>query len=211
MSRWIKIVAALVFLSGAIVGAANGAYWLGQQLDDDPGGAGSCAVLVLGSPTRADGTTGPIQRFRVAAGVETYRANHCGALVVSGGAVHNQHVEAESMAGLARKAGVAPNHIIVEGKARSTWQNVGCATPLVAGYDRVLIVSDSLHAFRAKRYACRQSQNLCQRVRAVGRFGPASLWWWHVSGAMYELADYVRDKLIYARHPERNAAVCPGI
>jgi hypothetical protein len=114
------------------------------------------------------------------------------------------------MAELARGAGMPQAHIVIEGQARSTWQNVGCATPLVGAYDRILIVSESLHAFRAKRYACRQDANLCQRVRAVGRIGPASLWWWRIPASVYELLDYVRDRLIYERHEERNAPVCPA-
>jgi vancomycin permeability regulator SanA len=208
--RPIKILTILFLLTAAVVGGANVAYWLGERMDDNPAGTGSCAVLVLGYPTRADGSPDPVQRFRMSAGVEIYRQNHCGALVISGGAAHNQYVEAQTMAELARGAGVPQEHIVIEGKARSTWQNVGYATPLVAAYDRILIVSESLHAFRAKRYACRQDVNLCKRVRAVGRVGPASLWWWRIPASVYELLDYVRDQLIYERHEERNAPVCPA-
>ena len=192
-----------------LVAVTNGAYWLAERYDDNPAGVGTCAVLVLGSPTRADGTSGPIQHFRVDAGVRAFRKQACSALVLSGGAAHNRYVEAQAMAKLAEAEGVAPGHIVVEGRSRSTWENIGCSTPLVAGYGRVLIVSDSLHAFRAKRYACRQDTDLCRRVRAVGKMGPANLWWWRIPGAIYELRDYLRDKLIYERHPARNSAVCP--
>jgi vancomycin permeability regulator SanA len=193
-----KILAVVILFSLTTVVLTNGAYWLGERLDDDPGGAGRCAVLVLGYPTRADGSPAPVQRFRVSAGIDVYRANDCALMVFSGGAAHNRFVEGKTMADLARAEGIGARHIVIEDRARSTWQNVGCATPLVSGYARVLIVSESLHAFRARRYACRQDENLCKRVRAVGKVGPLSLWWWRVPG-----------KLVYERHPERNAPICP--
>lgn len=193
-----------------LVGATNGAYWLAERYDDNPSGPGTCAVLVLGSPTRADGSSGPIQHFRVEAGVREFRKQACSALILSGGAAHNRYVEAHAMENLAEADGIASSHIVIEGRSRSTWENIGCSTPLLAGYSRVLIVSDSLHAFRAKRYACRQDADLCRRVRVAGKMGPANLWWWRIPGAIYELRDYLRDKLIYERHPARNSAVCPG-
>jgi vancomycin permeability regulator SanA len=130
-------------------------------------GAGSCAVLVAGYPTREDGSAHPLQRARVAAGVAALRAGGCTRLVLSGGAVHGRYVEAQTMAGLARERGVAAEQIVVEERARSTWQNVGCAAPLLAGFERVYLVSEGLHARRARRYLCRQQPGWCDRVVAV--------------------------------------------
>lgn len=210
MSGKLRALTITVAVLALIVLAANGAYWLGEQMNDDPAGAGSCAVLVLGYPTRADGTPDPVQRFRVKAGIEVYKKNRCDAFVVSGGAAHNTYVEAQTMAKLAMDEGLPRGKVVVEPRARSTWQNVGCASPLVANFDRVLIVSESLHAFRAKRYACRQSKSLCGRVRAEGQVGPVSLWWLRVPGAIYELTDYLRDKLVFEGHESKNAPICPS-
>jgi len=210
MSRLSKFLIGTMLLVIALVTGTNAAYWLGERLEDDPQGTGSCAVLVLGHPTRADGRPDPVQAFRVEAGVEAFRRNGCKALVLSGGAAHNRYVEAETMAELARRPGVPSTALIVEGKSTTTWENIGCSTPLLRDYDRILIVSEFLHALRAKGYACEQDESLCERVRAVGPMGPWNLWWWRVPAALYELSRYINGKLIYERHPERNAPVCPS-
>jgi len=209
MSRLSKSLIGTALFLTALVAGTNAAYWLGEHREDDPRGTGNCAVLVLGHPTRADGTPDPIQGFRVEAGVEAFRRNGCEALVLSGGAAHNGYVEAETMAELARRSCVPSTALIVEGKSTTTWENIGCSTPLLRGYDRVLIVSESLHALRAKGYACRQDESLCDRVLAVGPMGPWDLWWWRVPAALYELSRYIKGKLIYDCHPERNTPICP--
>ena len=127
------------------------------------------------------------------AGLATYEANQCGRLVLAGGAVANRHVEAETMAELARELGAPEQDLIIESRARTTWENVGCALPLMTDYDRTLIVSDSLHVYRAKRYACRQNPSLCSRVYAIGGYRPLVLWWWKVPAAAHELYARLRD------------------
>ena len=167
-------------------------------------------MLVLGYPTREDGSPHPLQRARVAAGVAALRAGGCGEIVLSGAAVHGRDVEAQTMAGLARELGVAEEQIVIEDRARTTWENVGCAAPRLAGFDRILVVSEGLHARRAKRYFCRQIPAWCERVVAVRSELPLTLWPWKVGTALYELRAFARDLAARELGTEIDAPVCPA-
>ncbi|MGR8981202.1 MAG: YdcF family protein [Gammaproteobacteria bacterium] len=205
-----KAFAILVLLLAAVAALTESAYWLGylNRAADSDVGTGDCIVLVLGYPTESDGTPHPVQRFRVEAGVAAYRAHQCGQIAFSGGAVRNRYVEAESMAAIALALGVSENDVIVEGRSRTTWENIGCSAPLLKGGNRVLLVSDSLHAHRAKRYACRQIPSLCQKVFAVGGMPPLALFWWSVPAAAHELLARLRDFFNHELTGLNNASTC---
>jgi uncharacterized SAM-binding protein YcdF (DUF218 family) len=173
------------------------------------GAARSCAVLVLGFPSEANGTPSAVQRFRVEAGVSVYRKQHCDRIILSGGAVANGTVEADSMAGLAAGFGIPRQAIVGERRSRTTWENVGCSTPYLLSVDRVFIVSDSLHARRARRYACRQSPSLCARAVAAGAVPPIRLFPWNLLTAANELRVAIRDGLAYGRDLSKSAPACP--
>jgi pimeloyl-ACP methyl ester carboxylesterase/uncharacterized SAM-binding protein YcdF (DUF218 family) len=132
--------------------------------------AARCAVLVLGHPARDDGTPDPMQEDRVDYGVEVYRGMHCERLIVSGAAVGNAFVEADIMATLARSRGVAGPEIFIKRHARNTWENIGFSLPVLKSQDGIFIVSEGLHARRARRYLCRQAPDLCARTFAVARY-----------------------------------------
>ena len=114
------------------------------------------------------------------------------------------------MAGIARALGVPERNLIIEARARTTWENLGCSQPYLQGYDRILIVSDSLHVHRAKRYVCRQDKALCSRIYAISAYPPLTLLWWKVSAAAHELLAWIRDLAIYERIIANNAATCPN-
>ena len=201
-------VAALVL--GALLLVTETGYWLGYLAGQAPVGDGSCVVLILGYPTARDGTHHPVQRLRVEAGMAAFQTNQCARIVFSGGAVENVHVEAESMAEIARALGASEEDLVIESRAQTTWENIGCAAPYLQEYDRILIVSDSLHVHRAKRYACRQSPSLCPKVHAIGAYEPFALLWWKIPAAAYELRAKLRDFAIYERASGNNTAPCPN-
>lgn len=159
--------------------------------------SGNCAVLVLGYPSENDGSLSPVQRVRVEAGVKAYRARNCQKLVLSGGAVANQYIEAERMASFAQELDVAKDHIVVEGRARNTWENIGCSLPYLKSAAAITIASDRLHAKRAKRYLCRQQPFLCAQVDIMGTQLPWRLIGWKVLAALHEFAAGARDLLFY--------------
>jgi uncharacterized SAM-binding protein YcdF (DUF218 family) len=211
LKRRVRMLFALTTLTFLLLLVlAEAAYWLGYRAAQDTGGFGSCVVLIPGYPSSSDGYPHPVQRLRVEAGYSAYQANRCSRIVLSGGAVKNTHVEAESMAEIARALGVPERNLIIEARARTTWENIGCSQPYLRGYDRILVVSDSLHVHRAKRYACRQDKALCSRIYAIGTYPPLALLWWKLPAAAHELLAWIRDLVIYERTGNNNAATCPN-
>jgi vancomycin permeability regulator SanA len=168
------------------------ASWLASR-DAARAGGGSCGVLVLGYPTREDGEPHPVQRQRVAAAVLAYREHGCERIVLSGGAVHNGHVEADAMARIARELGVPADVLVLERAARSTFENVALGAPQLAGYDTIYIASEPLHARRARRYLCRQSTALCRRAALAPAYRPFAGILWKLGSALYELRAWLRD------------------
>lgn len=197
-----------VFISLFVL--AQLAYWLGSRPASDRTDSGSCAVLVAGFPANADGSLHPMQRMRVEVGVTAYRNHACDRLIVSGAAVHNEHVEAEAMAVFAGELGIPKTHLIIEGRGRNTWQNISCSLPYLENHERIFIASDNLHMHRAKRYLCRQKPSWCNRIHVIGDYLPLSLVGWTVPLAIKELKNWLRDLAIYERSVSGNAPSCPA-
>lgn len=156
---------------------------------------GSTAVIVLGYPTRADGRPHPIQRWRVDLGVRVMRSTDAKRIVFSGGSPANTHREAETMAGLARVAGVPDDAISTECQSNSTWQNVVYSAPLVEQYDEVILVSDPLHAKRAWRYWMEQHPQDRGRVFVTDERRLFESMISAVPTAMVELVRSTRDRV----------------
>ena len=190
----LAIAISLVLIAFA---AAEASYAIAAALAEPADGAGSCRLLVLGSPSRDDGAPHPVQELRVSAAVAAFRDQGCERMVLSGGAVGNDVVEAETMAALARALGVPSDALVVEGRARNTWENVGYSLAHLEGADRILIVSDSLHVLRGRRYLCRQRPELCDRVRTVGAYRPLAGLWWKLPASLHELGAWIRDRLLH--------------
>ena len=200
------LLAFLVLITGLIL-CIESLYWLIAETRQPL--PGSCDVLVLGSPSEADGSVDPIQRFRVETAVQIYRTHRCRQMILTGGAVRNEFVEAETMASEARSLGMRSSELIIERSARSTWENIGC-TREWAGADRIFVVSNSLHARRAVRYACEQIPNHCKRYRPAGLTPPMELLWWRYTAVGYELSAFLRDLLYFASGLAQRPPFCAG-
>jgi uncharacterized SAM-binding protein YcdF (DUF218 family) len=76
-------------------------------------------------------------------------------LIFSGGAAHSPSVEADVMGDLAVKRGVPPEHVLREGRALTTWQNVRFSKKLLDAHhlQTVLFISTADHLPRARRIA----------------------------------------------------------
>ena len=173
------------------------AYLAGALLADNPMPGSSCAVLVLGYPPKADGSPHPLQIMRMEIALRAFRETGCEKLVISGGSPHSDRVEAEVMAELARKDGFEENLIVLETRSRNTWENIRYSVPLLEGFDRILIVSDSLHVHRGRRYFCKQFPDRCDSAYAVTRYYPFRLFWLKFPGAAHEAVALVRDWIYY--------------
>jgi vancomycin permeability regulator SanA len=151
-------------------------------------------VVVLGHPARRNGRPHPVQRARVRAAVTVFRAVHADRLVMCGGARKNATVEADVMVALARELGVDTAALVAERASTTTWENVREAEALVRDCAAVHLVSQPLHAARARRYWLRQFPGDADRVFVT--LGDVDTRWWIAAPiAAYELAIMVRDRI----------------
>lgn len=109
------------------------------------------AILVLGYPADSDGNPTPEQLARVTEAVREYDRGVAPRLLFSGGAAHNQFVEAEVMANSAAAQGIPPSAIFVETKSADTIQNACYAERIMRGHGwhSAEIVSSGYHLPRA--------------------------------------------------------------
>jgi uncharacterized SAM-binding protein YcdF (DUF218 family) len=109
------------------------------------------AILVLGYPADSDGNPTPEQLARVTEAVREYGRGAAPRLILSGGAVANRFVEAESMARSARAMGVPSEAILVEPRARNTIENVCFAAQILRqqGWHSAEVISTAEHLPRA--------------------------------------------------------------
>lgn len=123
------------------------------------------------------------------------RACNAQRIVFSGGSPANDHNEAETMAGLARAAGVPTAAIEIETRSMSTWQNVVYSAPLVDGFGSVVLVSDPLHAKRAWRYWMQQRPEDRDRVFVTDARRPFERLHLAVPSAVVEVLRSIRERL----------------
>jgi uncharacterized SAM-binding protein YcdF (DUF218 family) len=108
-------------------------------------------LIVLGTPANPDGSASPEQRERTLEGVREYKAGVAPHLIMTGGAAHNQFVEARVMKELALAQGVPADAITEEGQAQNTIQNIYYSEKIMAAqhWTRAEVVSSPSHLPRA--------------------------------------------------------------
>jgi len=108
-------------------------------------------IIVLGAAQLPDGRPGPVIERRVAEAVRLWQAGRAPNFLMSGGATVSATPEAETMAALARAAGVPDDAIHLEARSTRTLENaVFCAKMVRArGWREVLLVTDDFHMARA--------------------------------------------------------------
>lgn len=108
-------------------------------------------ILVLGNPAKADGSIGPLAESRVLEGIRQYRAGVAPRLLMTGGAVQNQFVEAQVMQQFAQSQGVPASAILAEGQSRNTIQNAYYSYKILQAHNwtSALVVSSPTHLRRA--------------------------------------------------------------
>lgn len=108
-------------------------------------------IVALGHPANGDGSPSPAMLEQVALAAALHRRGLAPALLVTGGAVHNQHVEAQVMAGLAVQQGVPASAIATETQARDTVENVRYCHQIMQarGWRDAIVVTTPYHVRRA--------------------------------------------------------------
>lgn len=108
-------------------------------------------LIVLGTPSLPDGSPSAEQRSRVAEGTREYCAGVAAHIIMTGGAAHNQFVEAHTMVELAAEQGVPRSALVEEGQAENTVQNIFYSWTLMKkhGWQSAEVVSSPSHLPRA--------------------------------------------------------------
>lgn len=170
-------------------------------------------MVVLGYRNHDARRANAVNRWRVRAALRSFdtEPGRVSRLIVCGGAAAGaSRSEASLMAAYARECGFT-GELILDEKSRSTWENVSYASQLIDDAQRIKIVSNSLHAKKARLYLYRQRPDLAARlVRADDyRFGE----WWPLKPvlAAYGLFDLRRTKRYLAAHPPSESAIVPDV
>ena len=192
VARWARAAAlgaAVVAgaLSGAVAGAELAHVRASKRLLGDHDGGGSCGIIVLGFPPRHDGRVHPIARWRVQMTRRAALLLGPEVVVFSGGGRPGRPTEASIMAQLAVAYGVRPAIIKTEERSTSTRENIAFSLPLVEHCDRLAVVSDPMHASRARRQLVAQRPDLAPRLVSAGEYVRGEKWWLKVPTAGYEL------------------------
>ena len=108
-------------------------------------------ILVLGNPAKDNGSIAPIGRSRVLEAIRQYRAGVAPRLLMTGGAVQNQFVEAQVMQQFALSQGVPASALFTEGASRNTLQNAYYSYKIMQAHEwnSALVVSSPRHLRRA--------------------------------------------------------------
>jgi uncharacterized SAM-binding protein YcdF (DUF218 family) len=139
------------------------------------------AIVVLGCRVRPDGTASVALAQRVRTAAELWAAGVAPTIVVTGGVGEHGVAEAEVAATLARELGVPAEAIVLETSSTSTEENATFAAA-ATNASRVVVVTDSYHAWRAQRVFARHFTT----VRTVGTHSTEL--WPRMRGALREVA-----------------------
>ena len=141
------------------------------------------AVLVLGHAD-AGPRASRINRRRIARGLAALEAD--GVLIVSGGAVAGRRSEARLLADAARAVGYR-GPIALEEASRSTWENVANSQALLEPCARIVIVSEPVHAAKARALLAAQRPDLAARLVADPNPAPRLANPWRVGLGLIDL------------------------
>jgi vancomycin permeability regulator SanA len=148
--------------------------------------------LVLGYPSRSDGTLSGEQRDRVRTAVRVALDYACEPVVISGGAVRNEYSEAATMALRAVKLGLPRERLRLEEKATTTVENARFGAPKLGEPGTVFVVSNGLHAHRGVRDLCREAPALCAKARPAAFYYPFGRYFLKFPAAIHEGLAWLR-------------------
>jgi uncharacterized SAM-binding protein YcdF (DUF218 family) len=174
-------------LAGAVL-ASEAAHWRASKRYLPPRKrAGPAALIVLGYHAKVDGSPHPVQKWRAELAARAWARLGAQCVVFSGGDPKGGPPEAEVMATCAERLGVPKDAIVREQRASNTKENIAFSLPLVSRYDTLAIVSDPLHAARARRYLWQKSPSAARKLVSAGEYRFLERWWLKLFSAAYEL------------------------
>lgn len=164
---WLTVIAVVIEAGGeAAIRAAERSHLGGR------GRPGHTVVLVLGNRNRS-GRINRLNRWRVQAALAT-TADLSADLVIFNGGSPGGAVEAELLAEDAIAHGLRTDHVL-EPHSTTTVENLQFSLPHLRDATRIAIVSDPLHAERARRELWRREPTLAELL--VPAQAPRPGWW----------------------------------
>lgn len=177
MGRVSLVVVAVGVVATLVFGEVAHARASRRRLGDGRCVAGRDAVVVLGyrnGRPRAN----YVNRYRVRAGLRSLAPTADErVLVLCGGTVAGQVPEADILERYARDDLGYTGAVRLDRASATTWENVRNVIPLIEDADTIAIVSNSLHAEKARAYLWNLRPDLARRLRRAEdhRFGELTL------------------------------------
>ena len=167
---WVKGICCGIFILGLLVFCTVEALILSQYRARAESGADYC--IILGAQWRETGPSGVLKK-RLDKAIE-YLENSPGTMViVSGGQGGNEPMaEAAGMRQYLIDAGIGEERILVEDKSASTYENLAFSGEFLdKAQDRVVIVTNNFHVFRALGIAKKQGYAKAEGLAADSTLG----------------------------------------
>lgn len=174
--RWIRIAFWSILCLGLLLFCAVEAAILSRyNAQADPG---ADVLVVLGAQWKDTGPSEVLRR-RLDEAIDYLEQNPGTKVIVSGGQGENEAIsEAVGMQGYLIQAGVDPERILVEDESANTYENLVYSGELLdKENDRVVIVTNNFHVFRALSIAKKQGYAHAEGLAAdsVLGMGPNNL------------------------------------
>ncbi|MEU3269293.1 YdcF family protein [Saccharomonospora sp. NPDC006951] len=169
--------------------------------------ARSEAVVVLGFRDTGGERANALNRWRMRAALRSIDPAMSDSILVCSGASGAGSV---SEAALLARYAVAERGFTgtarLEERSRSTWQNIENVIPLIEHADQIKIVSNPLHAQKARLYLRHQRPDLAERLVRADDYRPGEAWPLKPFFALYGLRDLARCKRSLARKRRQRVA-----
>jgi len=167
-----------------IIAACLGPWALGATILDQfgqrrPDAERWDAIVVAGCRVDPGGVPSPALQQRTALAVELWNRGYAPELAFTGGVGDNPPSEATAAAQYAVSLGVPSDVMVLEDRSTSTEENARFLAEQ-RGYERVLLVTDAYHVFRARQVFARHFDS----VDATGSLSPA---WPRLRGSLREV------------------------
>lgn len=153
--KWLRVISIILFAMGLLLFGTVETMILGSFGTWPAAGADYC--IILGAQWKSSGPSYVLQK-RLDAALVYLRENPETVVIVSGGQGSNEPIsEAEGMKTYLVNAGIAEERILMEDTSTNTNENlVNSSALLDKGHDRVVLVTNDFHVFRACGIAKKQ-------------------------------------------------------
>ena len=185
----VRRVAAVLLAVVFVVFAGTQALILGQS--GSQGEPGLDCIVVLGAQIRPDGSPSGVLQYRLEAAYTYLQDNPRTRCIVSGGQGPNEPCsEADGMADYLESRGIAADRFMREDRSLNTQQNIQNSMAFLdAESDRVGIVTNDFHIFRATRIAQKAG------IQYVCGIAAYSVPWYQPNNMLREGMGIVKDFL----------------